>query len=232
MSRSSRFSFSYGLIWIKIDKRILLSDQDVYLCYVYVRDRNSKVAQQEENDSFEILQSDISKYKTLGKIFVTGDFNSRTADEPDFLLHDYYLNVGMNENLRDNESPLRKSRDIVLDNYGRRLLDLCKSTDLLIANGRLGDDKDIGEFICVTSCGRSAVDYLLLSLYDFDCVSHLSICDTDEHSDHSALYFCLKLTENDIAHNRINNAFNSNSKSLLLSGTHSIQQENHINCVN
>ena len=62
-----------GLIWIKTDKRILLSDQDVSLCYVYVRDRNSKVAQQEENDYFEILQSDISKYKTLGKIFVTGD---------------------------------------------------------------------------------------------------------------------------------------------------------------
>ena len=64
--------------------------------------------------------------------------------------------------------PLRKSRDIVLDNYGRRLLDLCKSTDLLIANGRLGDDKDIGEFTYVTSRGRSVVDYLLLSLY-VDC---------------------------------------------------------------
>ena len=87
-----------GLIWIKIDKRILLSHQDAYLCYVCVRDRKSKVAQQEENDYFEILQSDISKYKTLGKIFVTGDFNSRTADEPNFLLHDYCLNVGMNEN--------------------------------------------------------------------------------------------------------------------------------------
>ena len=54
--------------------------------------------------------------------------------------YQYYLNVGMNENLRNNEIPLRKSRDLVLDNYGRRLLDLCKPTDLLIANGRLGDD--------------------------------------------------------------------------------------------
>ena len=79
-----------------------------------------------------------------------------------------------------------------MDNYGRRLLDLCKSADLLIANGRSGDDKDIGEFTCVTSRGRSVVDYLLLSLYDFDCVS-LGICDIDEHSDHSALYFCLSL---------------------------------------
>ena len=54
----------------------------------------------------------------LVKLFVTRGFNSRTADEPDFLLHDYSLNVGVNENLRVNEIPLLKSRDIVLDNYG------------------------------------------------------------------------------------------------------------------
>ena len=194
-----------GLIWTKIDKHVLYSDQDAYLCYVYVREKNSKVLQQDEIDYFEILQSDISKYSLLGDVFVAGDFNGRSADQPDFLLHDYYLNVGMNENLRDNEIPLRKSRDLVLDNYGRRLLDLCKSTDLLIANGRLGDDKDIGEFTCVTSRGRSVVDYLLLSLQNFDCVSHFSICDIDEHSDHSALYFCLKLSGNDIDHNRTHN---------------------------
>ena len=125
----------------------------------------------------------------LVKLFVTGGFNSRTADEPDFLLHDYSLNVGVNKNLRDNEIPLRKSRDIILDNYGRRLLDLCKSTNLLIANGRLGDDKNIVEFTCVTSRRRSVVDYILLSLYDFYCVSHFSIGDIDEHSDHSGLLF-------------------------------------------
>ena len=201
-----------GLIWIKLDKHFLSSDKDAYLCYVYVRDKNSKVLQQDEIDYFEILQSDISKYSTFGDVYVAGDVNGRTSEEPDFLLQDYYLNVGMNENLRDNEIPLRKSRDLVLDNYGRRLLDLCKATDLLIANGRLGDDKDIGEFTCVTSRGRSVVDYLLLSLQNFDCVSHFKICDIDEHSDHSALYFCLKLSENDIDQNHTHNASTSEKK--------------------
>ena len=157
-----------------------------YVMSMFVK-KNSKVLQQDKIDYFEILQLDISKYSLLGDAFVAGDFNGRIADQPDFLLHDYYLNVGMNENLRDNEIPLRKSRDcLILDNYGLRLLDLCKPTDLLIANGRLGNDKDIGEFTCVTSRGRSVVDYLLLSLQNFDCVSHFSICDIDEHSDHSA----------------------------------------------
>ena len=151
-----------------------------------------------------------------GWSFVTGDFNSRTADGPDFLLRDYYINVDMNENLRDNEIPLRKSRDLVIDNYGRRLLDLCKSTDLLIANGRLGDDKDTGEFTCVTNRGRSVVDYLLLPLQTFDYVSHFSICDVDEHSDHSALYFCLTLCENNINQNRIQNASTCTSEKKLI----------------
>ena len=79
------------------------------MLYVYVRVKNSKVLREEEIDYFEILQSDISKYSLLGDVFVAGDFNSRTSNEPEFLLRDYYLNVGMNETLRDNEIPLRKS---------------------------------------------------------------------------------------------------------------------------
>ena len=65
-----------GLIWIKIDKHFLLSDRDAYICYVYVRDKNSKVLREEEIDYFEILQSDISKYSLLGDVFVAGDFNT------------------------------------------------------------------------------------------------------------------------------------------------------------
>ena len=199
----------YCLIWIKIDKNILLSDEDAYICHIYVREPKSSVLRHEEIDYFELLQQDISKYKRLGKIFVTGDFNSRTGQGTellDYLCYDNYIDVGMNENLRDSEIPLRKSTDLVVDNYGRRLLDLCKATDLLIANGRLDTDRSIGEFTCITSRGRSVVDYLLLSLCDFECVSHFSICDVDEHSDHSALYFCLKLMNNDVIYNHRKNA--------------------------
>lgn len=69
---------TYGLIWIKIDNKILLSETDAYVCYIYVREPKSPVLRQEEVDYFELLQSDIAKYKQYGKIFVTGDFNSRT----------------------------------------------------------------------------------------------------------------------------------------------------------
>ena len=95
-------------------------------------------------------------------------------------------------------------------------MDLCKATALLIANGRLDTDRSIGEFTCVTSRGRSVVDYLLLSLCDFECVSHFSICDVDEHSEHSALYFCLKLMNKDVTYNHRKNA-STPTKKLVLS---------------
>ena len=67
----------------------------------------------------------------------------------------------------NNSIPLRSNKDTVIDNNGRRLLDLCKSSGPLIGNGRLCADKDIGEFTCITPRGRSVVDYLLLSFSDF-----------------------------------------------------------------
>ena len=47
--------------------------------------------------------------------------------------------------------------------YGRKLLDICKATGLIIVNGRLGTYKHIGEFTCVTNRERSVIDYLLLA---------------------------------------------------------------------
>ena len=81
----------------------------------------------------------------------------------------------------------------MIDNNGRRLLDMCKSTGLLIGNGRLCADQDIREFTCITPLGRSVVDYFLLSLSDFDYISEFCICDPDEYSDHCALFICLNL---------------------------------------
>ena len=185
----------FGIIWIKIKNSILPFNEDAFFCYVYVRDPKSQVLRHEEFDYFEILEQQIAKYKTLGKVFITGDMNSRTGqytDSTDFLIFDRYLNAGLNNN-ENFDIPSRSNKDTVIDNNGRRLLDMCKSTGLLIGNGRLCADQDIGEFTCITPRGRSVVDYFLLSYSDFDCISEFCVCDPDEYSDHCALYICLNL---------------------------------------
>ena len=173
---------NFGIIWIKIDKSILPYNEDAFFCYVYIQDPKFQVLRHEEFYYFEVLEQNIAKYKYLGKIFVTGDFNSRTGqytDSTDYLIFDSYLKVGLDNN-ENNNIPLRSNKDTVIDNNGRRLLDLCKSTGLLIGNCRLCADKDIGEFICITPRGRSVVDYFLLSFSDFDYISEFIVCDPDE----------------------------------------------------
>ena len=65
----------------------------------------------------------------------------------------------------------RTSQDPVVNNYGRRFLDLCKYIDICIVNGRSGSDKGIGKTTCD---GKRVVDYiactpnLFSSIHDFD----------------------------------------------------------------
>ena len=40
---------------------------------------------------YDQIETGIIKYNNLGKVFVTGDFNSRTSDSIDYLIFDKYL---------------------------------------------------------------------------------------------------------------------------------------------
>ena len=118
--------------------------------------------------------------------------------------------LGIGENRRQNNIPFRVSRDPIIDNYGRRLLDLCKSTDLVIANGRLSEDNQFGEYTCINPRGRSVVDNLMLEYSE--TISHFSVCEIDEHSDHCALFFRLKLSHSNtftVDNSKQNNINNS-----------------------
>ena len=86
----------------------------------------------------------------------------------------------------------RVNKDHVLDPNGRRLLELCKSTGLLIANGRLHTDNGIGEFTFCSRGGMSVVDYLLVNNNDMSYVNSFEIVDLNEFSDHSAVKFSIE----------------------------------------
>ena len=54
----------------------------------------------------------------------------------------------------------RKSKDSVVNNEGNQLLDICKSNNLIILNGRCGQDKETGAY---TFKGISVIDYTIAS---------------------------------------------------------------------
>ena len=135
------------------------SRDDVFLCSVYIPPQRSRVIRSMDIDMFDEIERGVEKYTQHGKICIVGDMNSRTATIDDFIVADRYINDDFIDN--DDYIPKRKNKDFVLDTYGQKLISLCKSTNIIIANGRYQMDKDIGQHTFCSHKGMSMVDYLI-----------------------------------------------------------------------
>ena len=104
-----------------------------------------------------------------------GDFNSRTADDPDVI--EIFINEHELDFTQFVENDLaildtlkidrkRKSMDAGKNRSGNILLELCRGNNLFIVNGRIGDDyPESGRLTCRNS---SVVDYYICSLCFFE----------------------------------------------------------------
>ena len=69
---------------------------------------------------------------------------------------------------------------------GKKLIELCKISDLKIVNGRIGTDKSVGNYTCHTTKGQSTIDYVVMSMELFPKTTDLYIdtldrCMSDVH---------------------------------------------------
>ena len=141
---------------------------------------------------------DVAKYENLGsEIFIMGDLNARIGEENDFIedndlnAQDDYVPIPdhfeVNTNIRE-----RKTLDnIEVSGHHKQLLNFCKVTGLKILNGRVGIDREIGNFTCHIPAGSSTVDYCLTTERNFDLVENFYEINTI--SDHAYLQLCLKI---------------------------------------
>ena len=77
--------------------------------------------------------------------------NGRNGEEIDYVTNDSlnpYLLVP-DDFTPDTQSTKRKSQDKYIKGHGKSLIEFCKSSGLRIANGRIGSDKDLGQFTCL-----------------------------------------------------------------------------------
>ena len=112
--------------------------------------------------------------------FIINDTDNRYVPLPDDYLPDLDLGPGV-------------SCDRVTNENGQKLLDLCRGCSIRIWNGRLYEDKDKGNFTCITSRGQSVVDYVISSPDVFNLVTNLKVHDPSIFSDHCQLSFELKV---------------------------------------
>jgi hypothetical protein len=128
-------------------------------------------------------------YSQRGKIFLSGDFNSRTSSKADFIQFDHSIDI--NDVITIDTPTPRISRDLTSNHFGDSLLDLCKATNQRIVNGRWPGDR--GNFTCLTHNGASVVDYLLTCLDNFNLLENFSVGEFNAFSNHAPLSFSFKI---------------------------------------
>ena len=174
-------------IWIRIKKEILDQKQDIYIGTVYLPPHKNN-----NDSSKKILElfEEIMAFQKKGEVIVQGDFNARTSVISDTIAQDRFDTILMGKNNGDIKD--RNSQDKVSDFRGKELIELCKSLEMAILNGRkIGDI--YGKFTSLQWNGNSVVDYVIVSQSIYSSISYFKIGDyVPWLSDHCATRFKLK----------------------------------------
>ena len=181
---------SDDIVWV------VFKFEHLKLCFgvLYFSPQGSSSYSDQQN--FTILEDELALYSSKFPNFdfiICGDFNARTANDPDYVTDDtnYFVPLG-DDYLIDNDISVRTSRDETTNAYGQLLLDFCKNTQMRIINGRLFDDRDKGYFTYTKDTGGSVIDYVLADKCNFDLFSHFCVSDERAESDHHPVLFDLK----------------------------------------
>lgn len=133
-------------IWVKIDKGLVLCPSDIFMCCLYIPHENNTYYNLYDKNIFEELEYDIRTYSDLGSISLIGDWKCRVGTQFDYIENDCISNQ-LYETLRDmfnydsdSYFTVRLSEDTHVNDFGRRMIEMCKSFGLRICNGRKPGD--------------------------------------------------------------------------------------------
>ena len=200
------WDFEDGLHF-KFDNDFFGFEKPLYLFFTYFKPKNSSRADIDNYDNcFDILLDKIANVPEDGAILVTGDLNSRVSDIQECNVDFVYTNdfielsplplcdhVFNSSDFNDsNMSVKRVNKDVVINDYGYKLIDLCNTCDLAILNGRAGSDKFIGQTTFCGPKGESTVDYAICDKYVLKNITEFDISDHVAFSDHKMLSFKMK----------------------------------------
>ena len=114
------------------------------------------------------------------------------GDLDNLLPQDAYEHEILIGKLTDNKKLERASMDKrPLNGHGRQLIDLCKTTGMMIFNGRLGNDCGTGKFTRIQGASAGVVDYAFGSTTLFDKIIEFDVNDKFPESDYVPVSFSL-----------------------------------------
>ena len=172
-------------LWVKI---VGLLETDIILGIVYIPPESSVYS---STDMFDTIENQLLSFNDPNNVYcLLGDFNARSKNLNEIIHMDQYVTDAPDDSdfcqiVENSCIPIaRNSKDVVCNNYGRRLIELCSSMGLIIANGRCGTDKISGSNTCDDI---SLIDYVLCSPRLFVNISEFQVlpfCSllSDKHS--------------------------------------------------
>ena len=78
-----------------------------------------------------------------------------------------------------------------MNNHGKCLIELCKATGLVILNGRVGEDRNVGKCTSFYNNSMGVLDYMIASPSLFKCIDNFIVHSRLPDSDHSPLELCI-----------------------------------------
>lgn len=175
------------IIWFKVNNTLLNIESDILIGSIYLPPTGSRYLNEDE---MILLDEEIVQMCTEYKYsLLLGDINARTACLPDFIGSDTFLASHFDF---DNDvvnyfqqhvqlekmgySLTRNSKDKKTNPHGYYLIEICRNANLFLLNGRVGSDRNIGEF---TFRNKSVIDYAMASADLFRYINDFYITETD-----------------------------------------------------
>lgn len=173
------------IVWLKLEKKFFNFVEDLYMCTIYIPPIESckKIYGENKYELWDTLEKSILKYRDHGQIMLMGDVNSRIGRDNGILEYnsdqecDYLVNN-------------RNSYDYVTNQFGRKLLEMCRQNNLIVLNGRSMGDLQ-GQFTSFNYNGSAVVDYCIVSQEFINKIIYFNVLDPNHLSDHAPISVCI-----------------------------------------
>ena len=183
-------------IWIRTSLGLDREEDETRLGFFYCSpDRKG-------SNSIDVVSEEIEKFNNGKNTFIFGDFNARTKTLCENIIHDKHDDIFGLQVEMTSVPPSRNSEDLKLVNQrGHDFLDICKTNDLSIANGRCMGDL-YGKYTCHQKRGSSVVDYLIAPFETLDKIREFQVGEyTPMLSDHCPTMATIQL-DHELAHSK------------------------------
>ena len=176
------------ILWLKWPKQTNNTDFDIFVCIAYIPPAISPRHAFVEDDLFDRLAQQVTSFSEKGEIIVLGDLNARIGQYDKCVhiptdRHEPYVPVDDTDLHFLEQVPSRRTSDHIIDEFGKKLIQILNAGKLLVINGRVGKDLLAAALTCIKKNkdgavqGGSTVDYCITSLNVFSCVANFEVLE-------------------------------------------------------